>query len=247
MENEKDIPSVLYKYSAFSANSIASLINKRIWFADPRSFNDPFDCCFSILGSSPKKLKMPASLGTEIMVEHFNANLKGEEYDSQKEYRYKLEKALIDIGVLCLSSSNDNMLMWSHYADNHQGFCLGFRMIGSDIFKARMVDYVGKYIAIRIEDFADKLDRYIKDVIFNKASDWEYEEEYRIVIDIPDGDDSKRNVKWERFMVLDSIYLGYQMPKHYRDTINNLFKSDSNTKIIEMEQVPGQLHVKPNG
>jgi len=37
------------------------------------------------------------------------------------------------------------------------------------------------------------------------------------------------------------------MPKHYRDTINNLFKSDSNTKIIEMEQVPGQLHVKPNG
>ena len=46
-------------------------------------------------------------------------------------------------------------------------------------------------------------------------------------------------------MALDSIYLGYQMPEHHRDAINNLFKSDSNIKIIKMEQVPGQLQVKP--
>ncbi|KHE93441.1 MAG: DUF2971 domain-containing protein [Candidatus Scalindua rubra] len=245
MKNKEIAPNVLYKYSAFSDDAISSLINKTVWFADPRSFNDPFDCRFDILESSPKSFKMPAKIGVEIMAEKFNACKKDEEYDSPKEYRNKLEKALTEIGVLCLSSSNDNMLMWSHYADKHKGFCLSFRMIGNDIFKVRRVDYEGKYTEIRIEDFADKPDRYIKDVIFNKASDWEYEGEYRIVIDIPDGDDSKRNIKWEYFMVLDSIYIGYEMPEHHRDAIKKLFKSDSSIKIIKMEQVPDQLQVKP--
>ena len=244
MGSEKNIPCVLYRYGTFSANSICSLINKTVWFADPRSFNDPFDCRFSILESSPKSFKMPAKLGAEVMVEKFNACKKGEEYDSSKEYRDKLEKALTEIGVLCLSSSNDNMLMWSHYADNHQGFCLGFRIMENDIFEARVVDYEGKYIEFRIEEFAENLEGYINDIIYNKASSWVYEEEYRIVIDIPDGDDSKRSVEWKNFMALDSIYFGYKMPGHHRDTIYNLFKSDSRIKIIEMEQVPGQLQVK---
>ena len=245
MEDKKKIPDVLYRYSAFSENAISGLTNKTVWFADPRSFNDPFDCRFSILESSPKSFKMPASIGVKIIEGVFNACKKGEDYDSSKEYRDKLEKALTEIGVLCLSSSNDNMLMWSHYADNHQGFCLGFRTIENENFKVRPVDYEGKYIEFKIEDFADNMDGYVKDVIFNKASDWVYEGEYRIVIEIPDGEDSMRNVEWRHFMALDSIYLGYQMPEHCRDTIYNLFKSDSSVRIIEMEQVPGQLQVKP--
>src|SRR3990172_1850957 len=245
MEDKKDFPDVLYRYTTLSANSFSCLINKTVWFADPRSFNDPFDCRFSILESSPKSFKMPAKLGAEIMVEKFNACKKGEEYDSSKEYRYKLEKALNEIGVLCMSICNDNMLMWSHYADNHQGFCLGFKMIGNDKFKVRPVVYEGKYIEFKIEDFADNLDMYIKDVIFNKASCWAYEKEYRIVIEIPNGEDSRRNVKWGHFMTLDSVYLGYKTPEHHRDAIKNIFKSDSSIKIIEMEQVPGQLQVKP--
>src|SRR3990172_6967937 len=110
MEDKKDFPSVLYRYSTFSAYSFSSLINKTAWFANPRSFNDPFDCRFSILESSPKSFKMPAKLGVEIMVEIINACKKGEEDDSSKKYRYKLEKALTEIGVLCLSICNDNML-----------------------------------------------------------------------------------------------------------------------------------------
>lgn len=29
-------------------------------------------------------------------------------------------------GVFCLSVSDTNVLMWSHYGDNHQGLCLGY-------------------------------------------------------------------------------------------------------------------------
>ncbi len=34
----------LYKYYAYNENSLAVLINKKIWVAKPESFNDPFDC-----------------------------------------------------------------------------------------------------------------------------------------------------------------------------------------------------------
>lgn len=33
----------LYKYYAYNENSLSVLINKKIWLAKPKSFNDPFD------------------------------------------------------------------------------------------------------------------------------------------------------------------------------------------------------------
>ncbi len=34
----------LYRYRAYDAHSLSILINKKIWAARPKSFNDPFDC-----------------------------------------------------------------------------------------------------------------------------------------------------------------------------------------------------------
>lgn len=35
-----------------------------------------------------------------------------------------LDKMLQKFGVISFSEVNDNILMWSHYADQHHGFCL---------------------------------------------------------------------------------------------------------------------------
>jgi len=40
----KPVPAILYKYRAFSINSLDSLINDTVYLADPITFNDPFDC-----------------------------------------------------------------------------------------------------------------------------------------------------------------------------------------------------------
>jgi hypothetical protein len=34
-----------------------------------------------------------------------------------------------EIGLLCFSRSWDNLLLWSHYAASHTGFCLGFDIL----------------------------------------------------------------------------------------------------------------------
>lgn len=36
------------------------------------------------------------------------------------------EKSNELIGVLCLTEKKDNLLMWSHYANSHKGFCIKF-------------------------------------------------------------------------------------------------------------------------
>ncbi len=36
------------------------------------------------------------------------------------------KRGIEKLGILSLASSNNNLLMWSHYASEHKGMCLGF-------------------------------------------------------------------------------------------------------------------------
>jgi hypothetical protein len=56
-----------------------------------------------------------------------------------------------DTGLLCFSESWDHLLMWSHYANKHQGICLGFDV--DDKFVAR-VKYSDRRIPIEWKDEA---------------------------------------------------------------------------------------------
>ncbi|MEI0566419.1 tetratricopeptide repeat protein [Brachyspira pulli] len=57
--------------------------------------------------------------------------IKKNSYD--KSYDYLLER----IKVACLTTHNDNTLMWSHYADKHQGICIEYDI--SNIYKRKEV------------------------------------------------------------------------------------------------------------
>jgi hypothetical protein len=35
------------------------------------------------------------------------------------------------VGIYCVSTNYDDVLMWSHYADSHKGICLEFDGFGS--------------------------------------------------------------------------------------------------------------------
>jgi len=42
--NQINLPRYLYKYSKLDKRFISGLINHELWFANPTSFNDPYDC-----------------------------------------------------------------------------------------------------------------------------------------------------------------------------------------------------------
>jgi hypothetical protein len=78
-------------------------------------------------------------------------------------------------GILSLSATNKNVLMWSHYARNHEGFVIGFD--GRHEYFGKSVE---KVIYSETRPYYDPTINSHEPTIFNtKSIDWAYEQEYR--------------------------------------------------------------------
>jgi len=101
-------------------------------------------------------------------------------------------KDIKNIGILSLSEVNDNVLMWSHYADQHRGFCIELeRNKDSDLAdnkKTLPVRYSIKKPDISIEEHERANKEEEKEIrrslIYTKSVDWNYEREWCVIQDI---------------------------------------------------------------
>lgn len=117
----------LYKYRALNQNGLKILINQEVYFSKPEQLNDPLDYQLPLMriiqsaidGEIDPNLKEVLSFLTE---------LKAMNYDTRKEENHieKIENGLKDMGVLSLSRTPEDPLLWAHYANEHRGFCIGF-------------------------------------------------------------------------------------------------------------------------
>lgn len=146
MNNSK----LFYKYQRIDDNdcnhTIDNLSKNQLYFNDPTKFNDPFDCKINYILSGKEKdwVDWMTKMGIDPIIKDGRLNLNYEFIEKNgdiitfnpknENYRAKNEPSLHgDIHmknlprVCCFSETEDNILMWSHYADNHQGICLRFR------------------------------------------------------------------------------------------------------------------------
>jgi len=92
-----------------------------------------------------------------------------------------------DRGLLCFSKRWRNPVLWSHYADGHQGLCLGFDV--PDHFLMNVT-----YTTKRVK--SDKLfsndqsvrEREMTRLLSTKFSHWRYENEVRCFVGLEDKD-----------------------------------------------------------
>lgn len=104
--------------------------------------------------------------------------------------RYLLKN--YEVGVLSLARKFNCPLMWSHYADQHKGFCIGYDTSENDSLDIHPVDYKGNRF-IRTQQVHDMLfgsNDNIKNtakkeidrvILLSKAPSWKYENEYRVI------------------------------------------------------------------
>lgn len=100
-------------------------------------------------------------------------------------YYYKSRtNAYSNYGSISFTRNHRNNLMWSHYADEHQGIVLELDQT-HEFFKSAFESSnpkVGKLVDVDYqEERPSKLDKAF-DLIFTKGFDWKYEEELRMVI-----------------------------------------------------------------
>lgn len=102
------------------------------------------------------------------------------------EYEYAIQPELCTNATrfVSLSRNNTNILMWSHYADSHKGFCMGFSR-QNNYFKAaesvRYRRYRSHFNGARMDSTTPS--SITKMVALEKAIDWAYEEEERLFLD----------------------------------------------------------------
>lgn len=83
------------------------------------------------------------------------------------------------VGLLCFSSSRDNPVQWSHYADGHKGMCLGFDVPDSHVAQVKYAPT--RPIANMQKLFANEMSGHeeIRRWLNIKYEHWSYEQEWR--------------------------------------------------------------------
>lgn len=133
-----------YKYRTTSKYSIEGLINNQVFFSGFEQFNDPFEFSNPMIDLSiynqraREELNRLYSDGMFSKADYLHLLNAVKEPDQQmRESRLdlmnKISNGLHDFGVFCLSEVNDNILMWSHYGEEHKGFCIEFEDLESHL------------------------------------------------------------------------------------------------------------------
>lgn len=218
----------LYKYHGFNVNSMKCLIDEVVWFSRPASFNDPFDCGIyiderkkedTIQEVIDEQLISLRKQGMPITKEHTDIN----EYDIQAfdNYRSGIYELIQSIGVYCLSSCNNDILMWGHYADSHKGFCVEYERNSSNILgnAAVPVTYQHEFPSLTGGQVTSKGSDF--DQLWTvKSKHWEYEKEWRVM--------SSEGGKAYQFPIkIKSIIFGARMSAENKYTLRKLLSDRS--------------------
>jgi hypothetical protein len=176
------IPRYLYKYRD-TAKTKEIVSSNKLWFANSCSFNDPFDSNLSV---NPKftnaelkryvcnLIESPAE--RSISIKRFKRN--PEEFVRLSASTFNEVKQ--SLGTLSLSKTHSDILMWSHYADNHSGQVLELDVLSDlEFFSIPLeMNYEIGYRPLKL--FKDSKEEALRN-LKTKARSWAYEQEVRIV------------------------------------------------------------------
>ena len=164
---------ILYKYLDVEGGA-AMLYNGNLMFTNATQLNDPFECHPSLIdySNAPSEVVGPWNQKT---IENLEVN--------------HAEQLRNGTWVCSLSYVCRSILMWTFYAKNHQGVCIGIDMKKAEKYLDRVtglfvgcpqIDVNYKELVERPDGFRDKLDFFTYQ-LGTKAKEWEYEQEARLI------------------------------------------------------------------
>jgi len=158
---------------------------------------------------------------------------------SNKDQREMMNSAVAlelgrTFGILSLSKSIDNELMWAHYCESYNGFAIGFdsthnwfdRKISPNdrIRQLVNVNYVTDFVKFDgyDPDNEEQSQRFMSDIFHTKSSKWEYENEIRMILPLD---------RVENFINSD-VYLEPFPPEMIKEIIFGLRAQDSLIELV---------------
>ncbi len=168
-----------------------------------------------------------------------------------------LMKSVNDIiGILSLSETPDNILMWSHYSANHTGFVIEFdekhsffdqrEKENEELRRVRKVRYSNERPQMTLLDpnlsNEETIEKLIKDFFWLKSTDWAYEKEWRMLHVFRDWKGLIKETAPRIYLYpmptdcIKAIIIGCRTKIEELESLKNLVKSDSKFSHIIMKK-----------
>lgn len=238
MTKQNHMPNILYKYRDYkNEHNRRTLFEFELFLASFSMFNDPYDGSIPFSYNpddlTPQNifLKM-RQLAIQEHPDWGEAQIHKFCYEGQRmdnlnndasiEKLFEQNKLEIDnaIGILSLTTDPFNYLMWSHYGNSHNSFCLGFD-------KIMLFETVGGGVPVKYAEEVPKFDlfgdvyEFVQKLLATKSIVWDYENEYRIV----KRHAAKQIIKYPKEMIKE-IYFGTKLPFKEKHTIIDFVKTE---------------------
>jgi hypothetical protein len=128
-----------------------------------------------------------------------------------ENFRASLLELVQNMGICAFSALPNHMLLWSHYANHHRGFCVEYDCRnGTKLRKlANEVKYENSMPSLSAADFAKDKEGALDVLWLTKAKCWSYEQEWRVMM--PQGDKA-----YEAPSSVISVIFGSRMPESDR-------------------------------
>lgn len=239
-------PEFVYKYGKWDKNGSERIITgSTIKLTSPSEFNDPYDCGVPIrydLLSEDDMYKLSKEKHPNCSEEFHQRQVKFAMTNTAKKlkagkhdemFRKEINYWKDVLGIFCASENYSNILLWSHYADNHRGFCVKLKsegifyaagyMVGSVIYKDEIPELLPGYNKNMDEEHKTTIQQF-----FSKYSGWSYEEEIRFI-----GFKKANKIVEIDPQTIEAVYFGWSMPPE-----------DKSKKLKELQELEHLKHIK---
>jgi Protein of unknown function (DUF2971) len=247
---------MIYKYFPLERRDV--LENLLIRFTQPGDFNDPFELhpSFDLMsktdiaalheapGQENNHSNKARVLTPEALQQMFSVLMPGiqrtmaETVQGEGTYSLdnnKIARSVFDskYGILCLTKDPDNLLMWAHYANNHNGFILQFDeehpfftpyYFDKQEFLLTQVEYTNNRPALSYSTL------HSPSVYYRKSPCWFYENEWRLIRPLSDANKIIEHARYPRALfeippdAIKGIIIGVSVTHPDRVELFNLLK-----------------------
>lgn len=163
-----------------------------------------------------------------------------------------LQPEINDLGLLSLSTLNDDILMWSHYADKHKRFCLQFNKAKLESWQGcRPIDYEDRFLSFREfnKAFPEDNEKLGHLLLLRKSRHWKYESEWRMIVKPKEDNSKSRYYKFPEEL-LTGVIFGCQMTEDKKKIIRDFLKNrKSYVQLYEAKKKENEfaLEIKETG
>lgn len=250
-------PTFLYKYYSDKTEKLVTVKTDKMWYSAPCNFNDVFDCDILIdeKGIFNSALQMiPDKRGIRAGSPMWR-QLKQTINKEVRSLRTNFDYMKTTMGISCLSESDDSLLMWAHYANNHSGMCveyelleinkqLGFSPVPVIYSNERSIFHTINQDTIEAETMSVFIES-----LTSKSLEWSYEKEWRII-----RDNGACGTNWDtekKGALLDmirptSVILGCMAKPEFENIVHkyceefriNLYKMEKDAYLYQLKKVP---------